>query len=65
MQYAEDLEPLAEVIEADAVVAEAEAHFERLDIDQAFDVAVAGENEIGQGFEQTQGSLAVDAVHVG
>ena len=65
MQHAEDLKLLADVVEADAVVAEAEAQFQRLDIGQAFDVAVTVKNEIGQGFEQSKGRLAVDAPHVG
>ncbi len=56
MQHSEDLERIAEVVEADTVVAEAEAQFQRFDIGQALDVAVACQDEIGQAFEQAHGS---------
>jgi hypothetical protein len=65
MEEAEDLERFTVFVEADAVVAQAEVHLGRLDAGQALDVAVTGENVIGQAFEQTQGSLAVDASYVG
>jgi hypothetical protein len=65
MQDAQDLERFAEVVEADAVIAEAEAKFNRFDVGQAVEIAVAGENIIGETFEQIQGSLPIDAAHVG
>jgi hypothetical protein len=65
MDDAENLYPFALIVEADAVIAQTGAKFKRRDIGQPLDVAVAAENVIGQGFKQTQGSLAVDAPHVG
>ena len=65
MKDAEDLDGFAEVVEAQAVVAEAEAQFDWVDVGQAFDVAVAGEEVIGQAFEQAERCGAVDAAHVG
>jgi hypothetical protein len=65
MKHAEDLEPLAMIAEADAVVAQAEAQLRWIYITQTLDVAVTGENVIGQPFEQTQRGLTIDPLHVG
>ena len=47
MKDAEDLDCFGEVVEAQAVVAEAEAQCQRLDVGEALDIAVAGEDVIG------------------
>jgi hypothetical protein len=65
MQHSEDLEPLAVIVEADAVVTQAEAQFRWVYIRQALDITAAGEDVIGQAFEQTQSDLAIDPLHVG
>jgi hypothetical protein len=65
MKHAEDLEALAMIVEADAVVAQAEAQFRWVYISQTLDVAVTCENVIGQAFEQTQRGLTIDPLHVG
>lgn len=51
MQYSEDLEPLAVIVKANAVVTQAEPQFRRIYISQALDIGVASENVIGQDFE--------------
>jgi len=50
MQHSEHLEPLAVIVETDAVVTQAEAQFRRVYIRQALNIAVAGKNVIGQAF---------------
>ena len=65
MQHSEYLQPLAVIVEADAVVSQPEAQFRRVYIRQALDIAIAGENVIGQAFEQAQSDLAIDPLHVG
>ncbi len=65
MQHTEDLQPPAVIVEADAVVTQAEAQFRWVYIGQALDIAITGENVIGQAFEQTQRGLTIDPLHVG
>jgi hypothetical protein len=50
MLHSEDLEPLAVIVEADAVVTQAEAQFQWVYISHALDISVACENVIGQEF---------------
>ena len=65
MEDTKNLEHLAEVVEADAVIAEAQAQFGRLYIGEALDVAVASEDVVSQVFEQADSGFAVDAADVG
>lgn len=65
MEDAKNLERVAEVVEADAVVAEPQAQLRWLDIREALDVTVAGENVVGQVFEQADSGLTVDAADIG
>ena len=64
MQHSENLEPLALIVEADAVVTQPEAQLRRADVSQTLNIAVASQNVIGQAFEQTQRGLTIDPLHV-
>ena len=60
-----DIECVAVVVEAKAVVAKAQAELGRLDVLEAFYVTLAGGCEVGQGAEKSQGGGLVDGAELG
>jgi hypothetical protein len=60
-----DFDGIAEVVEAGAVVADAEAELGRFDVLEALHVAFAGVDELGQGVENAQGGGLVDGAELG
>jgi len=61
----EDEDGIAVVVEADAVVADAEAHLWRLNVLKALYVAFAGGEIAGDGVQNAQGCVLVDGAQVG
>ena len=57
----EDFDGVAEIVEADAVVADAEPQLGWLDILEALDVAFAGGKIAGDGVEDAEGCWLVDS----
>jgi len=55
-----DFDGIAEVMEAGAVVADAEAELGRFNVLEALHIAFAGVDELGQGVEDAQGGVLVD-----
>ncbi len=60
----EDLDPIAVVVIAEAVVAEAQAELGRINIGDQFHVAFRGGEKAGQTMQQIDGGLAVDVANV-
>jgi hypothetical protein len=60
-----DVEGMALVVEAEPVVADAEAELGRLDVLEALHVALAGGGEMGQGLQNAQGGRLVDGAELG
>ena len=56
----EDEDGIAVVIEADAVVADAEAHFGRLDVLKTFYVAFTGDEIAGEGVQDAHRRRLID-----
>ena len=59
-----DVEGVAVVVEAEPVVADAEAELGRLDVLEALHVALAGGGEVGQGAEKAHSSRLVDGAEL-
>jgi hypothetical protein len=60
MLDAGDFDGIAEVMEAGAVVTDAEAELGRFNVLEALHIALAGVDELGQGVEDAQGGVLVD-----
>jgi len=60
-----DVEGVTDVVEAEAIVANAEPEFGRLDVLQALHVAFAGGGEVGQGMENAQRGGLIDSAELG
>ena len=60
-----DIEGVAVIMEANPVIADAQAELGRLDILEALHVALAGGGEVGQGAEKAQGGRPVDGAELG
>ena len=59
-----DVEGVAAVVEAEPVVADAQAELGRLDVLEALHVALTGGGEVGQGAEKAQGSWLVNGAEL-
>ena len=60
-----DFDGIAEVMEAGAVVADAEAELGRFNVLEALHIAFAGVDELGQSVENAQGGVLVDGAKLG
>jgi hypothetical protein len=60
----EDFDGVAEIMEADAVVADAEPELRGIDVLETFYVAFAGGEETGQSMEDTKRSWLVDGAEL-
>ena len=65
MSDGENLDGVAEVVEADAVVADAEAELRRIDVLKPLYVAFAGTDEACQSVEDAEGGGLVDGAETG
>jgi hypothetical protein len=65
MADAEDLDGIAEVLKAEAIVAEPEAKLGRLDSLQPFHIALFGGDKAGKAMQEIDGSVTVDGANVG
>jgi hypothetical protein len=63
--YGEDFDGVAEVMEADAVVADAEPELGRVDVLEALHVAFAGSNKTSQSVKDAEGGGLVDGPELG
>jgi hypothetical protein len=59
-----DIEGVAVVVEAEPVIADAQAELWRLDVLEALHVALAGGGEVGQGAEKAQSDRLVDGAEL-
>ena len=57
---AEDLDPIAVIVEAEAVIAETQTVLRRIDIGEPFHIAFFGGEKARQAVQQIDGGLAVD-----
>lgn len=65
MPDSEDFDGIAEVVEASAVIAEAEAEFWRIEALQSLDVAFSGSQEACDAMQKLQRGLLIDGAHIG
>lgn len=63
--YGEDFDGIAEVMEAEAIVADAEPELWRVDVLEALYVAFAGGKETGQSVEDAECGGLVDSAELG
>ncbi len=65
MSYGEDQDRIAEIVEANPVVADAEAQLWRLNIPEVLDVAFTGGEITSHSMQDAEGGGAIDGAEVG
>ena len=64
MPYSGDVEGMAAVVEAEPVIADAQAELGRLDVLESLYVTLAGGGEVGQSVQKAQGNRLVDGAEL-